>query len=158
MYFCKFIIISHRKRPWPFIWTNMNPRHSKAGWYLPSGSGEDFKISSTYFRYFNFISFWKETRPFIWRNLNPLHLRMLCAKFGWNWSNGSGEEDNNVKTTLTTDNNDNDDNDDNDGQRTNFDEKSSYDPLVQVSYVHINYVVWHCNLICQMIKILIENT
>ena len=23
---------------------------------------------------------------------------MLCAKFGWNWSSGSGEEDENVKS------------------------------------------------------------
>ena len=30
---------------------------------------------------------------FIWTNLNPLHPRMLCAKFGWNWPSGSGEED-----------------------------------------------------------------
>ena len=30
---------------------------------------------------------------FIWRNLNPLHPRMLCAKFGWSWMSGSGEED-----------------------------------------------------------------
>ena len=29
----------------------------------------------------------------IWRNLDPLHPRILCAKFGWNWSGGSGEED-----------------------------------------------------------------
>ena len=31
--------------------------------------------------------------PFIWTNLNPLYPRMLCAKFGWNWPIGSGEED-----------------------------------------------------------------
>ena len=30
---------------------------------------------------------------FIWTNLNPLDPRMLCAKFGWNWPSGSGEED-----------------------------------------------------------------
>ena len=30
---------------------------------------------------------------FIWTNLNPLYPRMLCAKFGWNWPSGSGEED-----------------------------------------------------------------
>ena len=24
--------------------------------------------------------------------LNPIHLRMLCAKFGWNWLSGSAEE------------------------------------------------------------------
>ena len=29
----------------------------------------------------------------IWTNLNPLPPRMLCAKFGWNWPSGSGEED-----------------------------------------------------------------
>ena len=36
--------------------------------------------------------------PFIWTNLNPLYPRMLCAKFGWNWPSGSGEEDENVKS------------------------------------------------------------
>ena len=35
---------------------------------------------------------------FIWTNLNPLHPRRLCAKFGWNWPSGSGEEDENVKS------------------------------------------------------------
>ena len=30
---------------------------------------------------------------FIWRKLNPLHPRMICAKNGWNWLSGSGEED-----------------------------------------------------------------
>ena len=46
-----------------------------------------------YFRYFVIISPWKRAGPFIWTNLNPLHPRMLCAKFGWNWPSGSGEED-----------------------------------------------------------------
>mgnify|MGYP003688421365 CR=1 FL=1 len=27
------------------------------------------------------------------KTLNPLHPKMLCAKFGWNWASGSGEED-----------------------------------------------------------------
>ena len=51
-----------------------------------------------YFRYFVIISPWKRVWPFIWTNLNPLHPRMLCAKFGWNWPSGSGEEDENVKS------------------------------------------------------------
>ena len=42
---------------------------------------------------FVIISPWKRTGPFIWTNLNPFHLRMLCAKFGWNWPGDSGEED-----------------------------------------------------------------
>ena len=61
-------------------------------WLSISGE-EDFVISSMYFRYFIIISPWKRAGPFIWTNLNPLHQRMLCAKFGWNWLNGSGEED-----------------------------------------------------------------
>ena len=44
------------------------------------------------------ISPWKRAGPFIWTNLFPIYLRMLCAKFGWNWPSGSGEEDENVKS------------------------------------------------------------
>ena len=51
------------------------------------------KILSMYYRYFAIISPWKRAGPFIWTNLNPLHLKMLCAKFGWNWPTGSEEED-----------------------------------------------------------------
>ena len=32
---------------------------------------------------------WERAGPFIWTNLNPHHQRLLCAKFGWNWSSGS---------------------------------------------------------------------
>ena len=39
--------------------------------------------------------------PFNWTNLNPLHQIILCAKFGWNWPSGSGEEDENVKSLQT---------------------------------------------------------
>ena len=46
-----------------------------------------------YFCYFVIISPWKRAGAFIWTNLNLLHPRMLCAKFGWNWPSGSGEED-----------------------------------------------------------------
>ena len=99
MYFPYFVIISPLKRVGTFIWRNLNPLHprmllAKFGWNWPGGSGEeDFLISSMYFRYFVIISPWKRLGPFIWRNLNPLHTRMLCAKFGWNWPSGSGEED-----------------------------------------------------------------
>ena len=46
-----------------------------------------------YFRYFVIISPWKRVGLFIWTKLNSLHQRMHCAKFGWNWPSGSGEED-----------------------------------------------------------------
>ena len=66
---------------------------AKFGWNWSSASGEDFLYTSMYFRYFVIISPWNRAGPFIWTNLNPLHPRMLCAKFGWNWLSGSGEED-----------------------------------------------------------------
>ena len=51
-----------------FVWTNLNPLHSrmfcaKFGWNWLSGSGEHFKISSMYFRYFFNISPWKGFGP-----------------------------------------------------------------------------------------------
>ena len=72
---------------------------AKFGWNWSSGSGEeDFLISSIYFCYFVIFYPWKRAGPFIWTNLYALHPNMLCAKFGWNWPGGSGEEDENVKT------------------------------------------------------------
>ena len=104
MYFCYFVINSPWKKAGPFIWTNLNRFHpwmhcATFGCNWLSGSGEEnFLILSIYFRYFVIISHWKRSGPFIWTNLNPLYLRMLCAKFGWNWPSGSGEEDENVKS------------------------------------------------------------
>ena len=54
-----------------------------------------------YFRYFVIISLWKGAGPFIWTILNLLHPRMLCAKFGWHWTSGFGEEVENVKSLQT---------------------------------------------------------
>ena len=98
MYFRYFVIISPWKRAWPFIWTKLNPLHSrmhcvKFGQKWVSGSGEeDFLISSMHFHHFIFIFPLKRTGTFIWINLNPLHPRMLCAKFGQKWLSGSGEQ------------------------------------------------------------------
>ena len=47
------------------------------------------------------ISPWKRVWSFIWTHFNTLHPRMLCAKFGWSWSSGSWEEDENVKSLET---------------------------------------------------------
>ena len=63
---------------------------------------ENFKISSIYFRYFVTISTWKRTELFNWTNLNPRFPMMICAKFGWNWTNGSWEEVEN-RISLQTD-------------------------------------------------------
>ena len=44
------------------------------------------------FRNFLIISPGKRTEPFIWTNFNLPHPKMICAKCGWNWPSGSGEE------------------------------------------------------------------
>ena len=89
---------------WLFIWRNLNPYHPSmlVRRLIEIGSvvleKRNFLISSMYFRYFVIFSPWKRAGFFIWINFNPLHPRMLCAKFGWNWPSGSGEEDDNVKS------------------------------------------------------------
>ena len=35
---------------------------------------------------------WKRAWLFIWRNMNSLYPKMICGKFGWNWSSSSGED------------------------------------------------------------------
>ena len=126
MYFWYFVIF-----PWIraglFIWTNLNPFHSRIlcanfGWNWSSSFWEELFLSM-YFRYLVIISPWKRVGPFIWTNLNSLHPRMLCAKFGWNWAKGSGEEDENGKSLIYDDNNNVD----------GFDQKSSLELSVQVS-------------------------
>ena len=102
-YFHYFVIISPWKRTRPFIWTNVNSLHqmmlyAKFGWNKSSGSEDFFEISLMYFAIIVIISPWKKMGPFIWTNLNPNHPRMLCTKFGWNWSSGSGEEKENGKS------------------------------------------------------------
>ena len=47
---------------------------------------------------FGIISPWKRTLTFFWTNLNFPHPKMLCVKFGWNCSSGSGWENENVKS------------------------------------------------------------
>ena len=94
-YFHYFIIISPWKRVGPFIWNKFEFPSSKndlcqvwlnlAKWY--------FKICPCIF----FLPL-EKTGPSILTNLNPLHSKMICAKFGWNWLCGSGEEDKNVKS------------------------------------------------------------
>ena len=107
IYFRYFVIISPWKRAGPsfeqtwILYTQgcFVPRLVATGSVVLDK--KIFLILSIYFRYFVIISPCKRAGPFIWTNLNPLHLRMLCAKFGWNWPSGSGEEDENVKSLQT---------------------------------------------------------
>ena len=53
---------------------------------------------SIYFHYLAIIPLGKGHGPFTWTNLKPLHPKIICAKFGWNWHSGFGEEDENLKS------------------------------------------------------------
>ena len=98
-----FVIISPWERAWSFISRNLNllyPRMlcAKFDGIRPSGSREkDFQTLSMYFPYFVITCI---SVAFILRYSNTLHLRMLYAEFqiGWNWTRGSWEEDENVKS------------------------------------------------------------
>ena len=63
----------------------MNPFHSRMPSLVEIGQMVlEKKIFK--FCYFIIIYYWKRSGPFIWRNLHTLHLKMICTKFGWNWS------------------------------------------------------------------------
>ena len=51
------------------------------------------KFVNVFSQFRNYLPLWKGAETFIWTNLNPLHPKTNCAKFGWNWPTGSGEED-----------------------------------------------------------------
>ena len=84
---------------WFFIWTNLieSPLPKDAlchVWLKLAQSFWIFKFLKfvIVFLLFVIISPWKRG-PFIWTNLNSLHQMMHGAKFGWNCTCGSGEED-----------------------------------------------------------------
>ena len=75
---------------------------AKFGWIWRSGSGEeDCQISSIYFRSFVIITLKKGVARSFEQTWISLHPTMLCAKFCWNCTHGSGEEDENVKSLRT---------------------------------------------------------
>ena len=55
------------------------------------------KLDFTWTLYHNVFSLFRYYRYYLHLegtlHLNPIYPRMLCAKFGWNWLCGSGEED-----------------------------------------------------------------
>ena len=135
MYFHYFVIISPSKRVGPSFEQTWIP--FTQGCFVPSLveigpvvlEKKIFKFHQCIFAICVIISPWKRAGPFIWTNLNPLHLRMLCAKFGWNWFSGSGEEDENVKSLQTDGRTDRQ----TDRRRTTGDQKSSFELSAQVS-------------------------
>ena len=83
-------------------WPKSNHYFSKSErwtWYFLEKIFKFLQIK--YFRYFQIISPYKRAWSFIWTKLNSLNPRILCAKFGWNWSSGSGEEDETVQCLQT---------------------------------------------------------
>ena len=67
---------------------------AKIDWNGLSGSGEEnfFYFVNVFSPFRNYLPF--ERRGALYLNkIESPHPRMLCAKFGWNWFNGSGEKD-----------------------------------------------------------------
>jgi hypothetical protein len=61
--------------------------------WLSSSRGEDFQMHGPpHFCIFVIISPLKKTWPFTWTTWNSLYPRMICTKFDWNWTAGSGED------------------------------------------------------------------
>ena len=48
-------------------------------------------VANVFYCYFVIISPLEKGLAFAWPNLNSLYQRMVCAKFDWKWSSGSGE-------------------------------------------------------------------
>ena len=77
---------------------------AKFDWNWPCGSGKDENVKSVQtdgqvlgkkiFKSFKIIfTIYQLSSLLVLRNSNVLYPRILCAKFGWNWPNGSGEGD-----------------------------------------------------------------
>ena len=93
-----------------------------------------FLILPMYFCYFIIISPYDRAWPFIWTKLNPLHQGMLCAKFGWNWPSGFGEEDENVISLQM------------DGQTYRWSEKLTW-AFIQLRWANKNLIISIATLI-----------
>ena len=122
MHFPSFVIISPLKRVWPFLWTNLNNLHPRMFFlsslfkYWSCGSEEKdfyFIFFIVFFCFaFSLLSpLWKGRGPTFEQFWIRFNKRMLCAKCGWNFPSGSGEEDESVKRRLQRRR----------GQRANFD-------------------------------------
>lgn len=77
-----------------FYWQTLNLPNNRqlCSWYLENNIFIKRYPISPFPHYFHF----EGTRPSIWKNLKAVHPRMFCARFGWYWTSGSGEEYNEV--------------------------------------------------------------
>ena len=89
MYFRNCVIISQCKKVWPFHLNKL--KSSLTGMFFAKieiGSvvmeKMIFKFVNVFLQFLNYLPLEKG---------ETLHPRMFCAKFGWNWPSGSGEED-----------------------------------------------------------------
>ena len=85
MYFCYFVIISHWKRAITFLWTNLNPLHSrmlydKFGWNWPGGSWEEDKNvkSLRWQQRWTTDKFWSKKLTWAFSSGEPIGWDMIC--------------------------------------------------------------------------------
>ena len=94
--------------------------------------GEDYLNLLMYFHYFVIISPWERWWSFNWTNLNP----MLCAKFCWNWSSDSGEDDESMKSLQT------------DGQTTSERSRLSFQLTGTTTDIYYTCILYNSMCIC----------
>ena len=91
-------IIYYMRIKWFSNWTNLisitqGCFSAKFGWNRHSGSGEKSLLYFVYiFLLLNKYPPWKKGGALLLNKLDSHHPRMVCAKFGWNWRNGLGED------------------------------------------------------------------
>ena len=133
MYFRYFIIISSRKRAWPFIWKILNSHHprmlcAKFGWNWPCGSGDFINVFFLLIR--NYLPLEKGVPLYeqTWIPITQGHFVLSLVEIGL------VVLEKKMKMWKVYNNfNDDDDHNNKDGQRTNWDQKSSLEPSAQVS-------------------------
>ena len=90
MYFCNFVIIFPSKNAWSFIWRDL-PRDALFQVWLNIAlcflkrKFSDFFNAILLFRYYLPL----KNGVILHLEVYPIHLRMLWAKFGWNWLSDS---------------------------------------------------------------------
>ena len=101
-------------------------------------SREILNVVNVFSLFFAFISLWMLMWSFLKANLNLPNTRILYVKFGWNWSRGFEEEDENVKSVQ---------NDGHSDVHTNYkrwttdEQKSSLKLTTEVKLVSFNYLL-----------------
>ena len=99
-FFCYFNILCTCKRAWPLLEQTWIPFNSVC--FVPSlVEISPVVLEKKIFKFFQYIFAISLKRVWLLNKFEFPSPRMLCAKFGWNWTSGFGEEDENGRSLQT---------------------------------------------------------